>query len=154
LQQMNRSHDLRSRRRCFVTANTCQSGQRGLTVLAGDAHNIARKRWPAVRITALALRTATAAMVLRQAACHAEVNSARIYLGSAWPCIFRVALEGVAISAWADNVHVNRSVALGFLIAGLDRLVEFYTAVERPPNARSPMRVAEFTHLHKDVTSC
>jgi ParB family transcriptional regulator, chromosome partitioning protein len=56
---------------------------------------------------------ATTAMVLRQVVCHAEVQAAARFLGSCWPCVFRVALEGITITSWAQSVRVNRSVALG-----------------------------------------
>jgi hypothetical protein len=95
---------------------------------------------------------ATTAMVLRQVVCHAEVSSAAAFLGSCWPCVFHVALEAMTLTAWAHSVRINRSVVLGFLIAGLDRLVEFYAAADRTTGSGRGMRTAQFSPLHGDAT--
>lgn len=85
--------------------------------------------------------TATTAMVLRQAACHAELDAIRVWLAGFWPVVCAVALDGIAISVWAGTRGWNRSVALGYLKGALDRLVEFYAQRDNKPGR---LRSAEF----------
>jgi hypothetical protein len=85
--------------------------------------------------------SATGAMVLRQAACHAEIEAVVLFLGGCWPVVCAVALRGLTITGWASEVRWDRKAALGFLKAGLDRLVEFYARDDKPPRLRS----AEFS---------
>jgi hypothetical protein len=81
------------------------------------------------------------AMVLRQIASSAQVAGAAAWLGALWPVVREVALRGIDVTAWARSVGMDRKVALGFLRAALDRLVEFYAVPER----ESVMRTVEFS---------
>ena len=85
--------------------------------------------------------SATGAMVLRQAACHAEIEAVVLFLGGFWPVVCAVALRGLTITAWAFEVHWDRKAALGYLVGGLDMLVRFYARDDKPARLRS----AEFS---------
>jgi hypothetical protein len=91
--------------------------------------------------------SATTAMVLRQIAAQREVSAAGWFMGRCTPCVFRVVLDGISITAWAGSVGIDRKVALGFLIAGLDRLVEFYGTLDATTSGRSGTRTAQFSPL-------
>lgn len=85
--------------------------------------------------------SATGAMVLRQAACHAEIEAVIVFLGGFWPVVCAVALRGLTITAWAAEVRWDRHAALGYLKGGLDMLVRFYARDDKPAR----LRAAEFS---------
>jgi hypothetical protein len=67
--------------------------------------------------------------VLAQIATKREWQTARIYLGPAlWRAIDAVVLHGADVTAWASGEDRDPKIALGYLIAALDRLVEYYTS--------------------------
>lgn len=86
--------------------------------------------------------TATTAMVLRQAACHAEIDAVRVWLGGFWPVVCAVALNGICINPWAASVGMGRAAAMTYLKRALDRLVEFYAQRDNKPGR---LRSAEFS---------
>lgn len=75
----------------------------------------------------------------RQAALCA---GAAAYMGSLWPCIKAVVLDGKAPGVWGKEVGLSRMYAVGYLAAALDKLVEFWKSAEggRDDEPR-PMRI-------------
>jgi hypothetical protein len=66
----------------------------------------------------------------RQIRARDQFAAAQTWLGSHWPCIRRIALEGADVAVWADETGRNRDKALGFLEGALERLHEVYTRLE------------------------
>ena len=63
--------------------------------------------------------------------CRAEFAGAQTWLGALFPAVQAVVLDGIDLTAWTTLAgHPNAQVARGYLVAALDRLVEFYEAVE------------------------
>lgn len=76
--------------------------------------------------------------LVAQVAQRIEIEAARTWMGSAWPCLFDIALGGMSPAAWAAKMTMNRQVGAGYLRAALDRLVEYYRARDREPERRAP----------------
>jgi hypothetical protein len=69
-----------------------------------------------------------------QTRCRDEYAAAMVSLGSSAPIVRAVVLEGVSVDMWSlrnAGDCPNAQVARGYLLAGLDRLVDFYVARAR-----------------------
>ena len=67
-----------------------------------------------------------------------EWRAARAFLGPPlWDAILNVALLGRDVKSWANSKHWHEVAATGYLIAALDRLVEFYVAITPKNRPRS-----------------
>jgi hypothetical protein len=78
-----------------------------------------------------------------QLAERVEWLAARKFLGDElWRPIARIVLDGVDVAVFAAEMDWREPLALGYLIAGLDQLVRFYTAIE-PERRKSGFRTAE-----------
>lgn len=78
--------------------------------------------------------------LMAQVAQRMEIDAARTWLGALWPCVEDVALRGMSLSAWGTKAGIGRNAAPGYLLAALDRLVEFYKAREAEPARRPKVR--------------
>jgi hypothetical protein len=76
--------------------------------------------------------------LVAQVAQRIEIEAARTWMGSAWPCLFDIALGGMSPAAWAAKMGKNRQVGAGYLLAALDRLAEYYRARDREHERRAP----------------
>lgn len=69
-----------------------------------------------------------------------EFNAVRAAMGTAWPVLLDIVLQGLSVNAWAEREGMERKIAVGYLVAGLDRLADFYAATEqrkRQPRMRA-----------------
>lgn len=56
-----------------------------------------------------------------------EIAGAHAWLGALWPAIYAVVIQGMDVTAYAAKAKMkDRKLALGYVRASLDRLVEFY----------------------------
>lgn len=55
-----------------------------------------------------------------------EIASAHAWLGALWPAIYAVVIQGMDVTSYAAKAKKDRKLALGYVQASLDRLVEFY----------------------------
>lgn len=67
----------------------------------------------------------------RQIAARDEIAAAQAFLGALWPCVHAVVIRGVDITSWSTTTGLNRHAAVGYVVAALDRLVEFYRGRDR-----------------------
>lgn len=74
-------------------------------------------------------------MIWQQIEAQREIEGAAAFLGALWPCVRAVVLVGMDVTAFAATASLRREVALGYLRAALDRLVEFYAALDDKPRA-------------------
>ena len=72
-----------------------------------------------------------------------EWLSARSYLGPLWPALETVVLGGSDVKFLAMQRDWSEPMALGYLIAALDKLVVFYATTDAgPPVGRTGIRAA------------
>jgi hypothetical protein len=73
---------------------------------------------------------ATLAALGRQNRSGDEYRGAMRWLGSSWPVLAGVVLDGQSVTYWAaaQVPEIDRKVAVGLLAAAMDRLGEFYAA--------------------------
>jgi hypothetical protein len=83
------------------------------------------------------------AQIRYQNRCKAEFEAAHSWLGALFPAIQAVVLDGIDVTAWSKLARKpdgelqfsSQQVAKGYLLGALDRLVEFYEAVDRSREA-------------------
>ena len=71
------------------------------------------------------------AAIAYQTRCRLEYAAAQTYCGGLFSALQRVALEGIDITAWGREKGWEQRVAKGYVVAALDRLVEFYAAMDK-----------------------
>jgi len=72
-----------------------------------------------------------------------EFEGAITWMGGFWPCIDAIVLKGMGVSFWAVQQGRDRKAVVGYLGGALDRLAEFYAAVDRAKasgRSRTPIR--------------
>jgi hypothetical protein len=73
-----------------------------------------------------------------------EIEAAHTWMGSLWPCLEDIALRGMSPAAWASKSGMHRQVGAGYVLAALDRLVEFYIARDVQPARKARVQAKEF----------
>ena len=68
----------------------------------------------------------------RQNRADAEFRAAQRWLGSSWPVVRGVVLEGQSVTYWSGKrvPAIDREMGMGLLVAAMDRLREFYAALD------------------------
>ena len=68
----------------------------------------------------------------RQNRADAEFGAAQRWLGSSWPVVRGVVLEGQSVTYWSGKrvPAIDREMGMGLLVAAMDRLGEFYAALD------------------------
>lgn len=68
----------------------------------------------------------------RQNRADAEFRAAQRWLGSSWPVVRGVVLEGQSVTYWSGKrvPAIDREMGMGLLVAAMDRLGEFYAALD------------------------
>ena len=74
-------------------------------------------------------------MMLGQIAARAELEGAFAWLGAFKPGIVRVVLHCVPVPVWAAETGRTDIEAMGWVLAGLDRLALFYVPESKPRRA-------------------
>ena len=70
--------------------------------------------------------------VARQNRRRAEFEGAKTWLGGLFPVLDAVVLRGIDVTSWAKQERRDRKAAVGYLAAALDRLCEFFAALDNP----------------------
>lgn len=65
-----------------------------------------------------------------------EFAGALIFLGALWPIVARIALDGADVVTVSVETRRSPDVTRGYLVAALDRLVEYYRTIDAPPHVR------------------
>ena len=65
-----------------------------------------------------------------------EFAGASVFLGALWPIVERIALDGADVATVAVETCRSSDVTRGYLVAALDRLVEYYRTIDAPPHVR------------------
>lgn len=65
-----------------------------------------------------------------------EFAGASVFLGALWPIVERIALDGADVATVAVETCRSPDVTRGYLVAALDRLVEYYRTIDAPPRLR------------------
>jgi hypothetical protein len=79
--------------------------------------------------------------LVEQVAQRMEIDVIRVWLGALWPCMEAIALRGMSMAAWADKAKMGRNAAPGYLLAAMDRLLEYYRMKDTEPERRQRMRM-------------
>lgn len=69
-----------------------------------------------------------------------EIGAVQAFLGALWPAIYAVVIRGSDVTSYAAAMKKRREVALGYVEAALDRLVEFYRPKPAPESIKSQIR--------------
>jgi hypothetical protein len=85
---------------------------------------------------------AVLATVGRQVKARQEVGAAQTFLGALWPAVHAVVIRGIDVTSWATAARLDRKIALGYLSAALDRLVEFYAPKLRAGQIRATTQIS------------
>jgi hypothetical protein len=94
----------------------------------GDGVGLGASDWGSLRGSRGTAPTEPAghSSLVAQVAHRMEIEAAHAFIGALWPCLEGIMLRGMSIATWSARANLNRAATSGYLMAALDRLVEFY----------------------------
>jgi hypothetical protein len=102
---------------------------------AGEGVNLGASDWGSIRGPrgTAPMTPAGHSDLVKQVEQRLEIEAAATFLGSLWTAVRDMMLMGMSVAAWAAKSGKAPDVAKGYLMAALDRLVEFYSAKQERP---------------------